>query len=190
MTQPVKKKENNVSNGTHLANYDLDAIFNNITDLISLCDSDYKIIRSNRSADLVLGGGKTVAGSHCYEQYRGNSQPCKDCPLSQTISNDFIVSLEYYDKRFGEYFEERAHPITSENGELKGFILIGRNITKSRELRERGVHDKVSSGIAHDFKNMLTGILGSARLARKRTSDRDILQHLQLIETAALSRSA
>ncbi|MCH7732050.1 MAG: response regulator [Candidatus Marinimicrobia bacterium] len=191
----MSKKEITASN--ILPTRDFKSILDNITEFITLCDSDFKILESNHSADVILGGGNPLIGSHCYDKYRGKTQPCEDCPLPETMSTGSIISLETYDERFGEYFEERAYPIVSDTEELEGFVLVGKNISKSREHEEKSAQEKklaalgqISSGVAHDFNNVLTGILGRARLMKKLTTDPEFLKNLQIIESAALDGAA
>jgi len=163
-----------------------DRIIDNITDFIVLCNKDYQIILSNRSADVILGNGISLVGSHCYEKFRGQTEPCKDCMLPETLANSYIVSLETYDSRFNEYFEERAYPIESASGKLDEFILVGRNISKTKKRGEKRIEQKISSGLVHDFNNMLTGIIGRVRLLNKQISDPKQLKDLKSIELSAL----
>ena len=179
---------------TGAAQQDLYTIFENITDFIALCDSDYGIIKSNPSATIILGGGESLVGSPCYVKFRGKDSPCEDCPIPETLNTGSVVALEYYNEQLGEHIEERAYPILSQAGELERFILVGRNVSDARESTEKIAHDSnkahlfedLSSGVAHDFNNVLTGILGRVRMMRKHTSDSTILKNLQVIETAAL----
>lgn len=191
----MSKKEIAASN--ILPTRDFKSILDNITEFITLCDRDFRILESNRSADVILGDGNPLIGSHCYNKYRGKTQPCDDCPLPETMSTGSIISLETYDERFGEYFEERAYPIVSDTEELEGFVLVGKNISKSREHGEKSAQEKklaalgqISSGVAHDFNNVLTGILGRAHLMKKLTTDPELLKNLEVIESAALDGAA
>ncbi|MCH7763102.1 MAG: response regulator [Candidatus Marinimicrobia bacterium] len=191
----MSKKEITASN--ILPMRDFKSILDNITEFITLCDVDFRILESNHSADMILGGGDPLRGSFCYDKYRGKTQPCEDCPLPETMSTGSIISLENYNERFGEYFEERAYPIVSDTEELEGFVLMCKNISKSREHREKSTQDKklaalgkISSGVAHDFNNVLTGILGRARLMKKLTTDPELLKNLQVIKSAALDGAA
>ena len=175
----------------------LKTIFDNITEFIALCDKDFNIIYSNRPADIVLGQGRSIIGSKCYSSFRGKSEKCADCPLEPSIESGTVIPLESFDERFSEYFEERAYPITTEAGKLDGFVLISKNLTKSREIEEKYAQAKklaalgqISSGVAHDFNNVLTGVLGRVQLIKKQTEDQAILKNLKMIETAAHDGSA
>jgi len=175
----------------------LKKIFDNITEFIALCDSDFNIIYSNRPADIVLGQSKSLVGSKCYSSFRGKSEKCADCPLEPSLESGTIIPIESFDERFEEYFEERAYPIATESGELDGFVLMSKNLTKSREIEEKYAQAKklaalgqISSGVAHDFNNVLTGVLGRVQLIKRQTEDPKILKNLDMIETAAHDGSA
>lgn len=168
-----------------------------LTDFIALCDADYTIETANRSAEVILGGGLSLNGQKCYEKYRGKTDVCDDCPLQETLESGKISSVEYYDNRFGAYFEERTHPILGEDGQLTGFVLVGRNITHTREMSDKSIQSKklaalgqISSGVAHDFNNVLTGILGRLQLLKRITDDPELLKNFAVMETAALDGAA
>lgn len=190
MASSNNPKKNNPFTGGKLINQDFQKIIDNITDFIVLCDKNFNIISSNRSARIILGGGRAIEGFHCYEKFRGKQEPCEDCLIPKTIMSDFIVSLETYDKRFGEYFEERAYPVTSEEGEFEGFVLVGRNLSRVRALGDKSAQEKISSGIAHDFNNMLTNILGRVQLMKKTITDPLVIKNLKIIEIATLDGAA
>ncbi len=64
-------------------------------------------------------------------------------------------------------------PILDKQGKTIGIILVFRDVTAKRKLRQKLVRaDKLESvgvlagGIAHDFNNILTGILGNITLAK------------------------
>lgn len=175
----------------------IQAIFDYLTDFIVLCNSDSEIIESNKSANVVLGLGESIAGSKCYEILREKKERCLNCPLSNTIKSGTIIPVTNYDKRFGEYFEERTHPIISDDGELQGYIIVIRNVSKSLEIEEKSAQLKklvalgrISSGVAHDFNNVLTGVLGRVQLMKMSTTDPYLSNSLDMIEKSALDGAA
>lgn len=191
--QEVPHSESSTQPEPNLHQYMLDKL----TDFISLCDSDYTITTANRSAEVILGGGLTIEGQKCYEKYRGNQAVCEDCPLHETLESGKISSVEYYDARLDAYFEERTYPILGEDRQLTGFVLVGRNITHTREMSDKSIQSKklaalgqISSGVAHDFNNVLTGILGRLQLLKKITNDPELLKNFAVMETAALDGAA
>jgi signal transduction histidine kinase/CheY-like chemotaxis protein len=172
-------------------------IFDKLMDLILLCDAQYNIIESNRAANIILGQGENVVGNKCYELLHNKKNACMDCPLKDTIKSGAIIPLVVYDERFGEYFEERTHPVTGQNGRLDGFILVSRNVTKSREMEEKSAKIKklsalgqISSGVAHDFNNVLTVVLGRVQLLKRQITNPYHLNSLNMIEKSALDGAA
>jgi len=172
-------------------------ILDKLTDFITLVDANYLITESNRPADIILGGGFPIKGSPCFEKYRGRDGVCEDCPLAETMQSGEITPVEYYDSRFEAYFEERLYPISGENGQAGGFVLVGRNVTHTREMSDKSVQNKklaalgqISSGVAHDFNNVLTGILGRLQLLKRLTTDTELLKNFAVMETAALDGAA
>lgn len=158
-----------------------------------VCNSDYTITVSNEPADIVLGKSESLVGEKCYRVLRQSDSPCIDCPLQDTINSGTIIPLVKYDERFNEYFEERCFPILSDDGNIESFILYAKNITKSREIEEKSSQMKklsalgqISSGVAHDFNNVLTVVLGRVQLMKKLTSDPHLLKSLDMIEKSAL----
>ena len=172
-------------------------IFDKINDMITLCDPEYTIIESNHSANILLGNGESIVGKKCYRVFRGNSSPCVNCPLSETLASGIVQPISVYDERFGEYFEERTYPVLNNAAELNGFILISKNVTKAREIEEKSALMKkltalgqISSGVAHDFNNVLTVVLGRVQLMKKQVIDPLILNSLEMIEKSALDGAA
>lgn len=172
-------------------------IFNYITDFIVLCNSEFEIIESNMSANVILGKGDSIVGSKCYEMFHSKNERCHDCPLPSTIKSGTIIPIITYDERFGEYFEERVHPLLSDDDDIRGFIVVGRNASKSRELEDKSAQLKklaalgrISSGVAHDFNNVLTGVLGRVQLMKRQINDAYILSSLDMVEKAALDGAA
>ncbi len=168
-------------------------IFDKITDLIVLCDSDFTIIESNRTANIVHGLGESIVGSRCYKVFRNQTKPCIDCPLKDTLRSGFIIPSINFDERFGEFFEERTYPVMSDSGRLDGFILISKNVTKTRELEDKSAQMKklsalgqISSGVAHDFNNVLTVVLGRVQLMKRQIVDQYLINSLDMIEKSAL----
>ena len=89
----------------------------------------------------------------------------------------------------------RVSTLANEEGKPAKILLAGLDVTdQERELEQRSRAEKLESigmlagGVAHDFNNFLSGILGQLSLARADQDDPDAVQrHIALAETAALS---
>jgi PAS domain S-box-containing protein len=83
------------------------------------------------------------------------------------------------------------------DGQTTGVLGIARDITEQKQERERVAQaDKLralgqlASGVAHDFNNALTAILGRAQLMRRQVHDDALVHNLDVIQTAAEDAAA
>ena len=82
-------------------------------------------------------------------------------------------------------------------GRTTGVLGIARDITEQKQERQRAAQaDKLralgqlASGVAHDFNNALTAILGRAQLMRRQVLDEAVAHNLDVIQTAAEDAAA
>jgi PAS domain S-box-containing protein len=82
-------------------------------------------------------------------------------------------------------------------GRTTGVLGIARDITEQKQERQRAAQaDKLralgqlASGVAHDFNNALTAILGRAQLMRRQVTDDSLTHNLDVIQTAAEDAAA
>ena len=87
------------------------------------------------------------------------------------------------------HITDSAAPIISPSGKLSGAIIVFRDITAEYEVQKRLKHSQrmdaigqLAGGVAHDFNNMLGGIIGfSELLAKKVTNDSEASTYVQMI---------
>lgn len=99
---------------------------------------------------------------------------------------------EIWNKRKdGETYPEslRIKSVTDEGGKVKFYIGIFSDITEQRNretlLRQSQKMEALGTmvgGVAHNFNNMLAGIMGKSFLARKKSNESEVIQYLQDIE--------
>ena len=84
-------------------------------------------------------------------------------------------------------------PVFSESKDVTGVVLVFRNITKEKKLQEQLNHiqkmesiGQLAGGVAHDFNNMLGGIIGAAELLKfSYEEDADPLKYVNMILESA-----
>jgi PAS domain S-box-containing protein len=124
----------------------------------------------------------------------------------ETARENFERTLEgkpqTYEARFFAYDGSLRYalfdtaPLVVE-GETTGVLGIARDITEQKQERQRAAQaDKLralgqlASGVAHDFNNALTAILGRAQLMRRQVADESLVHNLDVIQTAAEDAAA
>ncbi|HKY06035.1 MAG TPA: ATP-binding protein, partial [Blastocatellia bacterium] len=76
---------------------------------------------------------------------------------------------------------------------IAAVLSVIRDVTEERRAIEQAVRDdklraigQLATGIAHNFNNSLTAVLGYTQLAISKAADPDMLRHLQTVEKAAM----
>ena len=153
---------------------ELEALFNGITDIISMQDTDYNIIVANRSAvsDCGMATLEEMAGRKCYRVYKGRNEPCAGCPVSTTIKTGKSAFAEQ--KNGESVFHLYSYPIIEENGRLKEIILFKKDFTRvinlerqllqSARLAELG---ELAACVANEIRNPLAGISACSQVLKK-----------------------
>jgi PAS domain S-box-containing protein len=124
----------------------------------------------------------------------------------ETARENFERTLEgkpqTYEARFFAYDGSLRYalfdtaPLVVE-GYTTGVLGIARDVTEQKQERQRAAQaDKLralgqlASGVAHDFNNALTAILGRAQLMRRQIADESLVHNLDVIQTAAEDAAA
>jgi PAS domain S-box-containing protein len=109
---------------------------------------------------------------------------------------------QFYESQFLTESGEPRHavfnsiPLVSEN-KTTGVLWFAREITEQKRALEHSLQaDKLralgqlASGVAHDFNNALTAILGRIQLLLERVEDKTICHSLRVVQTAAEDAAA
>ncbi|MFV0421027.1 response regulator [Oleidesulfovibrio sp.] len=84
-------------------------------------------------------------------------------------------------------------PILDQTGNVKGAVVVFRDITEERQMQARLLHSskmeavgQLAGGVAHDFNNMLGAIFSSVEILKRRVpEDEKIEKYIDLILEAA-----
>ncbi|MFZ5451400.1 MAG: ATP-binding protein [Thermodesulfobacteriota bacterium] len=158
----------------------LDNVFSSIQDGLRVLDLDFTIIRANPVLEQRYGQSPIV-GQKCYQLIHGFNEPCTDCPCQKAIATG-KASYQSKPVLIGdneEWIDIYAYPLRDQDtGEITGIIEYSRNITeikateealrqREEQLRQASKMEAVgrlAGGVAHDFNNILTVILGECEL--------------------------
>jgi PAS domain S-box-containing protein len=107
------------------------ATFDADRDAIWLLDTNHKIIRSNKKAEMIFKLPLSeMIGKHCWEIVHRTTQPIPECPSLRARKS---LTRESMQMQIGQnWFEIFVDPILDENGNYSGSVHIVSDITERR----------------------------------------------------------
>lgn len=158
-----------------------------IGDAVISTDAETRITRMNPVAEALTGWADGEAIGHpldevfrvVHSQTRENignlAQKVLDCGEIIGLADDVILIA-----RNGSEHEvaDSGAPIRNEYGEIAGVVLVFRDVTQERALQvqvqqshKMDTIGQLAGGVAHDFNNMLGGIIGATELLERLLPD-------------------
>ena len=138
-----------------------------IPDSLSLQDRDLRIIWANLAA--AKGFGKKheeLIGQYCYVLWHNRTEPCVPCPVKESFATGRPASLVNTTPD-GRIWDLRTIPLPDPDGTVSRVIEVGRDVTDHRKLEAQFRQaqkmesvGRLAGGVAHDFNNMLTIVIG------------------------------
>jgi two-component system cell cycle sensor histidine kinase/response regulator CckA len=117
-------------------------------------------------------------GKTCYEIFCAKSERCLNCALQKGVASGKIESSTIRTGLFGLEGEEIIYDITvspvhGKDGSVSGLIAIAENVTETYRLEKQLRHTQkmeaigtLAGGVAHDFNNVLTPIMGYTEIIK------------------------
>ncbi|MDK1030847.1 MAG: PAS domain S-box protein, partial [Planctomycetia bacterium] len=113
------------------------ATFDSITDLVSIQDKDFKLVRVNKAyAELFNMRPEELIGKTCCEMVHGTKEPLENCPHRQTLATGKPAVEEHFEPHLGIYLEVSTSPLFDEHGEIAGTVHIAKDITERKRAEE------------------------------------------------------
>jgi PAS domain S-box-containing protein len=167
--------------------------FDSITDLISICDKDFKLARVNKAfADAFKMKPVELIGKHCYEIIHGTNEPIPNCPQKVTIKTKKPAMVEFFEPHLGIHLEMSTSPIFNEKGEVVACVHVTRDITERKKMEEQLIVTdrlasvgELASGIAHELNNPLTSVIGFSQLLLEKDVPDDVKEDVKIIYSEA-----
>lgn len=171
------------------------ALLNSISDMVVYQNPDHRVIWANRAASETAGiAPDQMIGRYCYEVLCKRSKPCEICRSEKMIEKGRIQEGEIEGPGQSVWFV-RCYPVSDKTGKISGIVVLSQDITekrrmevelmKTRKLESIGM---LAGGIAHDYNNLLTAIMGNIFLAKSYCkSDEKVFELLNEAEKASMS---
>jgi len=167
--------------------------FDAISDYISIHDDNFIITRVNKAfASLFKLIPQEVIGRTCYELVHGTKEPCSGCPHQLALRTMKAQRREFFNQHMSMHLDVLCSPIANEKGNATATVHIMRDITERKKMENRLIVTdrlasigELSSGIAHELNNPLTGIIGLSELVLDEDLPHDVEQDLRAINREA-----
>ena len=111
-----------------------EATFNSITDMVSIHDRDFNIVKANNAFIKYFQSkyGKII-GKKCYEIMHGKKKMYSSCPCKKIQSSKKPATVDFFEPYLGKHLEISASPIFDEYGKVSGSVHIMKDITNRKK---------------------------------------------------------
>jgi PAS domain S-box-containing protein len=117
--------------------FEIENVFNSISDFVSVHDNEYRIIRANSALCTFLGRSEAeLVGRKCYKVFHNRDSVWPGCPLIRMHKEKIPVREVVEDNFIGIPLLISCSPVHDENGRLTGAVHIGRDISRERAAEQ------------------------------------------------------
>ncbi len=150
-----------------------DAVVEGFPGILIFFDCDLKVSGCNHAAGVLF---PDAIGKECGEIFCSENNRCDFCVLSRTLVTRNIESgslqIAVDDER-ESVFDVTVSPVKDPAGKMTGMVLIAQNVTEKyslekqlRYVQKMEAIGTLAGGVAHDFNNVLTPIMGYSEIIR------------------------
>ncbi len=175
----------------------LRAVFDGITDLLSVHAEDTTVIMVNRAwANRAGLPFSDIVGRKCHEIFGCYGDPCDLCPVRKTFASGEPFFREVQWPHTHDTVHTWSYPVRDNEGRVTSVLAYTKIVTQQKELERQLLQaEKLSAigqlvaGVAHELNNPLTAIMGYAQLLQAADLDEGARKDLERIRCEA-ERSA
>jgi len=142
--------------------------FDSITDLVSIIDREFRLVKVNKATAHAFGVDHTeIIGKTCYELMHGSKEPWPDCPHKKTLETGTPTTVEFFNSFLRIYLEVSTSPIFDDKGKVVATVHIAKDITQRKEMEKSQRLAQLGgliAAMAHEVNNPLMIISGNAQL--------------------------
>lgn len=135
--------------------------FNVITDIVTIHDRGFKIVKANEAAARAFGMGKDeIVGMKCYDLFHKVGEPATGCPGAELVKSGGTEASLYVEIS-GRLYEVRVYPVR-DGGDVSYFVHVAKDITdikktedvlKGEKTRLEDILEGIADGISIQDKD-------------------------------------
>jgi len=160
------------------ANILLQSIIDALPGSLSVMDTQYNVINTNRFKAQSIFGEKTddleILGQQCFKLFQNREAPCPWCKMEEvlTTGNPVFEVTQPGDPReviTGRAFHLYLNPIKNDAGNILGVVEYALDITELRRAKEQALaanqaKSEFLANMSHELRTPLNGIMGMLQL--------------------------
>ncbi len=119
------------------AKIDWENTFDSISDLISIHDNDFSLLKCNKAFARKFNAAQDgLSGKRCYEIFHETSEPCHACSFVKCKETLKSVTEELESPGMGGVFQVTCFPRIDDAGKLNGVVHIAKDITERKRIEK------------------------------------------------------
>jgi two-component system NtrC family sensor kinase len=147
--------------------------FGAVTDLLSVMDTQLRLIRFNRAVPRFHGrDARDLRDGHCYKVLMGLDSPCEHCPALEAMRQGKRAFQQVITPS-GKILDVFAYPTFGDDGGVAGAITYSKDVTQLVHSSRFVALGQMAAGVAHELNSPLTAIVGEAQILLRDTAQDD-----------------